>query len=201
MKLKLEAMEGVTILSVSDFIGTQHLPVLKAGLTKLFQSGKKTVLVDLCALGEEAFQPLEVTQDIAALRSWALENGGHLVIASPVPSLGDAASREQALQALSSPLGRLQALEARLQTQLRALEARKDEIEKRVTAMDQAGGDVRALRRENGELKARIADFERQIRSRLETRTHPAESQAGKFEIASRILVSVLEQEGVLPVV
>lgn len=203
MKLKLEAMDGITILSVSDFIGPQHLAVLKAGLLKLFQSGKKTVLMDLAGLAEESFQPLEVTQEIAALPSWALEQGGHLTIASPIPGLGDTPNREKAMDALTSPLGKMMALEARLMAQLKTIEAKKDEIEKRIASMSEDSGDIRELKRENRDLKSRVADLEKQIRTRLETRTNVSESQltASKIEAASRILISVLEQEGVLPVV
>lgn len=202
MKLKLEATEGVTILEVSEFLGPEHLPVLKAGLSKLFQDKRTNVLLDLSSLKAEDFRPIQALTEVRALRDWASETGARLLIASPVAEWADAPTREAALAVFTSPLGKLLAFENRLRSQLTELTRLKGEMEERMTKLGSVTGDAKTLRKENGELRLRVEDLEGQVLKLLKARVKPSatESIANRAKTAERTLVSVLEQEGVLPV-
>ncbi|MCM2277798.1 MAG: hypothetical protein NDJ89_06950 [Oligoflexia bacterium] len=200
MKLKLEVQDNVMILAVSESVTADQIAILRAGLGKLIQAGKKTLLLDLSD-PNLAVAPAEV-KEIAALRDWASELGAQLMIASPMTGLGDALTRPETLKLLTSPLGRLLMLEGRLRSQLKALEQHKIDLEKKLASVNSGPNSVNLLKKENSDLKARIVDLEKQIKFRLDHRTRPYETpgMGAKNDLAHRILVSVLEQEGILPV-
>ncbi|MCM2323674.1 MAG: hypothetical protein NDJ90_10480 [Oligoflexia bacterium] len=200
MKLKLEVQNAIVILAVSESIAAQQIAVLKAGLNKLIQSGKKTILLDLSD-PNLAVAPADVNA-LAELREWAVDNGAQLMIASAMTGLGDGPTREETLKLLTSPLGRLLLLEGRLRAQLKGLTQRKLELEQKLTSVSAEANSILTLRKENGELKKRIRDLEKQLRFRVEHRTRPFETPGmdAKREAATRVLISVLEQEGILPV-
>lgn len=215
MKLKLEWIHTAesqssqtsvetAVLSVTEDIASEHLPVLKAGLSKLFQAGKKTILLDLTSLQPHSYSPPETSKEVSALHHWASNLGALLIIASPIPELGDAPDREAAIEKMKSPQIKLLSLEARIQVQIRALETAKAELQTRLSATQTTPtSDLFALRKENSALKERIAEMEALMKAYLARRAQPfsTETLSSKSDTASRVLVSALEQEGVLPVV
>lgn len=97
MKLKLDTADplnpSVTTLIVSESIEPSHVAVLKAGLTKLFQSGKKTILLDFTAVKPTELTTPTVSQDILALRVWAATSDAQVLVVSPIETLGHAKTR------------------------------------------------------------------------------------------------------------
>ena len=203
IKIKLESQENLTVLVVSETLQPSELPILRAGLAKLFQSGHKVVLLDLIAVPQQDLRTPEAIASIAGCRIFASEQGAQLVIASPVNGIGDVALRSEAVQQMNSPLGRLLALEKRLIAQIRKVEEHKSLLDGKMKTVEQTSGQVLNLRRENFELKRRLNELEKQVRHRFEARSlsYANELNRAKYEAAVRVLVSVMEQEGVLPVI
>lgn len=204
MKLKLEPQQDQIFLSISDYITTQHISVLKAGLSRIISGqGKKNLILDFSSMPESGFQPPSVKQEIDGLRDWAAEQAARILIISSIAGWGDASTREGALEILGSQLGQLRDYENKLHSQVSALERSYAEIEAKVKGLAISDSELKTLRRDNGHLKARIAELEGQLRLRLQARIPNYEnpSTRAKAEAASRTLVMVLEQEGILPVI
>lgn len=203
VKLKLEIAGDVTVLSITEAIEPPHVPVLKAGINKLVQSDKKVLLLDLSGLKDGDIQAMSVFQEIAKLQTWAQEMGAQLVIASTMPGLGQATSRDEGMRILGSVLSRLLAKEAYLRAQLTRLQRQKADYEEKLNTAASSGAlDVKSLRREGSDLKSMIGTLEHQIGLLLKERLEPfaSEPMKAKLEALNRILTAVLEQEGVLPV-
>lgn len=202
MKLRLEVQEAASILTISEGVGPENLPILKAGLNKLFQDNKKTVILDLSGVALESFQPASVMEEISGLKLWAAELGAQITVVSGIENFGDARDRNAAIALLSSPLGRLLALEGRLTLQLQKLEAHKAELATQIQTIESTSGDVLALKRENGDSKRRVAELEALVKERLAARTSLYGSPMVKLGMTAvnRVLISVLEREGILPV-
>jgi hypothetical protein len=94
MKLKLDTPDplnpAVTTLAVSEAIELANIAVLKAGLTRLFQSGKKAVLLDFTGVKPEELKSPALSQEIFGLRSWALGAQAQVLVISAIetPSRG-----------------------------------------------------------------------------------------------------------------
>src|SRR5262245_15056237 len=78
MKLSLSEQSGVWILTGVGDISEHDIQVLKAGLTKLFNSGKNRIVVDL---PEADRIPPEMLREIARLDITARELSGRIVLA------------------------------------------------------------------------------------------------------------------------
>jgi anti-anti-sigma regulatory factor len=78
MKLALSEQTGVWILSGTGDISEHDIQVLKAGLTKLFNSGKNRIVIDL---PEAERIPPEMLREIARLDITARELSGRIVLA------------------------------------------------------------------------------------------------------------------------
>ncbi len=200
MKLKLEAQNSVTILTVSEAVTPQDIAVLRAGVNKLIQGGKKSILLDAIAVPNECAPAL---QEVAGFQNFVQDANAQLIVASPLQGVGHAPTRPEALQVLQSPLANLLSLEAKLQYQIKELEKQKSTIEQKLAAAPSGEGDVKTLQKENSRIKALIKDLEKQIEKKLKSRKEPwkpDELSQAKAETLRRTLTAVLEQEGVLPV-
>src|SRR4051812_44267371 len=94
VKLKLETQQNATILVVSETMELAHLAVLKAGLSKLFQSGKKAVLLDFTSV---TLKDSSLPQQIFELRGFAHLSGAQVVVISPDPKIGHATNLQKGL--------------------------------------------------------------------------------------------------------
>ncbi len=200
MKLKLEAKGGVTILGVTEDVGAQHVPVLKAGLTKLFESGKKAVLLDVA--GAVGMAP-SVLAEIIGIQNIAADHGAQLMIVSPTPGIGNASSRDEALGLMTSPIGNLMAEEARLSAKLSRLTKRKTELENALASTAATEKDIKRLRKENSDLKTLVGGLERQLERLLRERIPKGAelpSLASKRMTIEKTATVVLEVSGVLQV-
>lgn len=198
VKLKLEQSNDITILSVSDGIEAAQIPVLKAGLHKLFQSKKTLVVLDLLTVKNELLMIQPMLSELSGLPHWAQEQGAQLAVISTATGVGTANTREEGIRAIQSPLAGLQMLEAKLQAQLKMLETQKADFTQKINSA--AADDVRALRQENSKLHNTIKSLEEINLRFLKKRTEPSQSIAvkAKWDELQSILSIVLVQEGLL---
>jgi hypothetical protein len=204
MKLKLEtqdpAQPNITTLVVSETIEPANIAVLKAGLSKLFQSGKKNILLDFTPVLPGQISAPSLHKEISDLRGWAVSSDAQLLVVSPIETVGHAKPREEALKLMSSSEGPLLDLEAKLQSDLKAAEQKKTELEQKLTQAN-AAGDPKLLMKENSDLKRSIAEAERLTYKFLKLRTQDPYALPS-FQLArealEEILTTVLKKEGVL---
>jgi hypothetical protein len=199
MKLKLETQDAVTVLVVTEAVETSHIPILKAGLAKLFQTGKKTILLDFSQVAEKDFKDPSLFQQIAELRGWSQLSDAQVIVVSAIQNLGHAPSREAGIQLLSSPVGQLQALESKLQAEYKMLEAKKAALQQKVGAS--TTDDQKKLLAENSRLKKEIAQTEKLCRKFLKSRNKdPFQLPAMQVsqENLGKLVDSFLKTEGVL---
>jgi hypothetical protein len=204
MKLKLENPDplnpGLTTLIVTESIEPAHIAVLKAGLTKLFQSGKKTILLDFSAVQATGLTTPTISQEILALRVWASASDAQVLVVSPIETLGHAKTREDAIKIVNSSEGPLLALEAKLQAEFKAVSAKKAELEGKL-AQANAAGDPKVLLRTKSDLTRAVNEAQRITARFLKNRSSDPFSLPA-FQLANEaleeILVTVLKKEGVL---
>jgi hypothetical protein len=211
LKLKLETHEGTTILEVSEGIDLQQVAILKAGLNKIFQTGRRVILLDLT--------PLDVTQpptggvltELLALPAWATDADAQLLVASGTQGLGQAKTRAEGLTLIDAPLFRLENEEGRLRSKLKRLHARKAEMEASLTALGNSAGPLAQEQKKNSDLRRLVADLEVNVRRRFRSRTGPKAQEPitadnskdpafARIQGIEKTLIAILEQEGLLPV-
>jgi hypothetical protein len=188
MKLKLEQNDSVTLLTVSEEISAENVPVLKAGLTKLFQSGKKSILLDLAALSASDLKSPSVAFDLASLPGWAKEAGFRLVVASKIPEVSLTPDRAGALAILTSPIADLLLEESSLRFALKDLSGKKATLEQKLNSLKTDDAKIKKLKNEKSRQLLLIRTLSRQVRKLL---SHRKESLFGKPEAsANRTLLA-----------
>lgn len=203
VKLKLETDQNITILNVLEDVAVPHAAILRAGLAKLIDSGKKTILVDLT---NATFTESAAIFEITGVTSIASERGAQIVLVSPIDGVGHATTREAGIAILGTNVAGLMASEARLQNDLERLKKKKGELEEQFNGMGGAssGGnnenDPKELRKDNADLRNLIAGLEKQIEYYLKGRTNSFESDGAKSRnvILGQTLTGIFEFEGVL---
>src|SRR6185312_2949960 len=105
MKLKLENQAQATVLVVTETIEPSHLPILKAGLGKLVQAGKKAIVLDFSSVAEKDFKDPGLITQVQELKSWAETLGAKILVVSSIANLAHAPNREEALKLLNAPAG------------------------------------------------------------------------------------------------
>jgi hypothetical protein len=93
MKLGLGEENGVCVLTGTGEISDHDVQVLKAGLTKLFSSGKNRIVVHIT---QATVVPPEMSREIAKLDQVARSRGGRVVVSLPAGLPGLRASVEEA---------------------------------------------------------------------------------------------------------
>lgn len=210
MKLKLETASPIlqsvpaveiTLLGVTEGIEANSIAILQAGLKKLIAAGRRSVLLDCSNLKESDFQESSLPEQVSNLREWASSLGAQVIVVSAIEKLGHVRSREEGITLLSTGTAPLLALEAKLQSDVKALQARKAEIEAKIRQAS-SSGDPKALRRQNSDLKKSIADAERLSRRFLKNRANdPFQVPATELlqQTLGQMLDTVLKKEGILP--
>jgi hypothetical protein len=198
--------EGITLLVVTEGIESSSLAILKAGLNKLVASGRRNILLDCTDLKESDIQDATLFAQISDLRGWAasLEGGAQVLVVSSIERMGHVRTREEGITLLNSGTAHLLALEAKLQNDIKVLQARKAELEAKLTQAS-AAGDPKALLKQNSDLKRSIADTDRLTRRFLKNRS-PHSSNA-PFQVPAtellqenldQLLNAALKKEGIL---
>lgn len=179
-------------------VDSQSIPVLRAGLTKLLQSGKKNLVLDM--LGAKVVSE-DSWKDISSLLMTAMENDGYLALVCKKEGVANAASVDEALHLLKAGQLKGFGLEERLRLQKDRLEKKKSDLLTQIAAAEAASPEVRKLKKEGSRLRARIETMESHIDSLVAKRPAgqpPAPGDAMKT--LDQLLSSVLSQEGILPV-
>ena len=202
VKLKLEMQQNVAILSVLESVVVQDVAVLRAGLNKIFQSGRKSVVVDLTGLSEGSLGD-GAASELVQLGAWAASLEGQVIIASPIAAVGQAPDREKAVALLGTNIAKLLANEARLNSQIKTLQARKAQLEKALGAA-QGGGtqDAQALKQEAYRLKQLVESLESQIKLLMKDRKDPFlpnDTLAKKRDTLNDTVISILRERGMIP--
>lgn len=77
MKLKLSSIKDIQILTVSESVSLDNFKVLKAGITKLFKSGKNRLILDF--VHAEDLQN-DILREISVLNIYARELAGEIIL-------------------------------------------------------------------------------------------------------------------------
>ncbi|MCC7442127.1 MAG: hypothetical protein IT285_10860 [Bdellovibrionales bacterium] len=196
MKLKLEKKDEIQILVVTEDFLVPHAAILRVGLTKMLKTGIKELIVNLSAAAPIA---PEAVEKLGESRGDAEAHDVRLVFVAPNADWADCPSVDEAIARLKSPLGDLLSEEAKLTSQLRRLQRRKQTLEQSLSG-DKAQ-DVKTLRRENSDLKTATAWLEALVEPLSRARREPSLVASTEKKIArvKEILSAVLEQEGLLP--
>ena len=196
MKLKLTTQGTHTILSVTENVTQQQIPVLKAGISKIFQAGKKTVLLDLTqTLADPA-----IIREMSELQLWAMELGAQLVAVTALRDVGQAGSVAEGIQLLGSQMALLLANETKLKTQLSALEKQLVELDKKLNSVASNENALAKLKKENADLRNHVTELEKEVARRLRNRVDIFESELikNKMERLSGSVELILGQHQVL---
>ena len=196
VKLRIEAKEGFKVLHVTESISAKEAAILKAGLIKLFQAKEKNILLNLTNIGNTNSA---ILREIASLKTTAAQMDALMMIASPFEGIGDGATFEETSKKLTSPLAGLLSMEAKLQAHFQKLQQQKEQLEKKLAALGDV--DVKALRKENSDLKLLVKRLENLIRQLSKNRVESMDLELNKAKSAAldRTLMSIIEQEGLLP--
>jgi hypothetical protein len=199
MKLKLEMVESVAVLTVSESVVMQDIQILKAGLAKLFSSNKKKVLLDLRPVAESTLTD-EVRLQLALIASWATSQDAQVFNVSLLEGVGHTNEREAGVKLFDNPLARVTVSETQLTAQVRAAQKRKEEAEKKLNA-DPASAQLKELRRQNRELLRTIDGLEHSITRLMKGRKGPyaSDSDEKKWKELQATVVGVLEQKKLMP--
>ena len=199
MKLRLVAKNGIPILVVTEDLSHQHAEVLKMGIAKLFQSGKRTIILDLT--GVTHAEPVDLT-DVAAFGLDTPEVRNQLIVASPIEGVGHAPNLLGALQLVGTPIAKLMATEAWLKNRFKTLEKKRVDLKALLEKAGPGSGEIKSLKMANGELKRLVGNLEQQIEQFLKDRKAPIRSDFLRINPASveDTLKAILEQEGILQV-
>jgi len=192
--------------------------VIQAGLAKIARTNGATlsvlpslpVLIDLCALPEPMLRNERLAIELATLKAQSACQDRPVIVAAPVPGLGDADSRESGLELLQSQPAREAAMQAACTLYADRLEALKQTHSKTSAPPDERGDELAErtanglsmLQSETANLSRRIALAQDQLRSLLDAGVKKSdalfEQNAARLATAEQTLTRVLEKHGLL---
>jgi hypothetical protein len=198
MKLKLETVEGVAVLTVSETLVMQDIQILKAGLSKLFAAEKKKVVLDLRAVAEATLNE-EVRLQLAMLPSWAQTVDAQVLNVSLLEAVGQAPEREAAIKLFDNPLTRVAINETKLAAQVRSFQRRKDELEKQLSS-DPASAGLKELRKQNKDLIQQTRVLQDEINRLMKGRRspYPADAEGKKWKELNDTVLGIMNQNKML---
>jgi hypothetical protein len=198
VKLKLEVQENIHILCITEDVLAQYAQMLKAGIIKLFRSGKKTILLDMV----NATQVDEaIIRELQVIANYAPEIDCQIVIASPITGFGHAPSRDLAIKMMTAPIFGLMSTEAKLQARIKKLEKSKTNLMERLAALKDAT-EIFQLTKSNTDLRTAIKALERKVQRLLNARVEakPPMNLSERMSLVEKTLGSVLGQDGVVTI-
>lgn len=181
MKVKLDAIGAIKVLSILEDLPLAQIPIIRAGIQKILQSGADKLILDLSAI---ASAPDDAWKNVRLLQ--ALAPPGKIIIVAKKAEVADFSDLDSALghargagapppeapAAATAPAasgGAPQSEEAQLTAQKNSLTSRKKVLEAQITAAN-AKGDIKAMRQENTNLKKSIRYLESLIKSLMQER-------------------------------
>lgn len=192
MKLKLEQQDPVTILTVSEDVTFETIPVLKAGLSKLFKSGKEAILLDMSSVSLADLKPATVAAEIAALPGWANEEGFDLLIASRLPEISTISDRAKALEIFASPIADLLLEEASLQTTVKDLQRKKSALEDRLKSLKTDEAKIKKLQAQKSKNLLLIDVLSRQVKKFAGHRTESLFMKTDTHAKLAKVIIPIL---------
>jgi anti-anti-sigma regulatory factor len=84
LKIALESLKNIPILSVTETVTEHDIAVLRAGLVKILKTGKNKIVLEL---PKNESLPSEVIRELASFDIMARELAGRLVLAGITPGL------------------------------------------------------------------------------------------------------------------
>lgn len=193
MKLKLRTSGDIQILTIEDLRTEENLKLLKAGITKLFKSGKNKIILELL---ESGAIPVEVLRELGRLKLLANELSGDIVLAgmgdesktqienfSKPPFTRCFGTTEQAIQYFAPAPVAAPANAPVVGTPKRG-EDLKEQIKQREL------GELGTLRKENERLRAENESLQRLFATKILYGREPLDAQGDQEKI--RILEAQL---------
>lgn len=197
MKLKLSEYKGIHILTVTGPVVERDFSVLKAGMTKLFQTGKNRMILELVSASELDDSYI---RELGKMNLLAREMAGEVVVVAPEPQLRQkienfglpnaVTCKEDKAAAYEIFVAKAASSAAPTIATPKAMEALNEEIKKlRELLKSKEGGEAQNLKSENAQLKSEKAKLEDQLLQMVIQRRLPADE--GSF----REKVRMLEEE------
>ena len=202
LKLRLESNstnKDLTILAITGPITAENIPVLKAGLTKMAQSGKKQIILDMSEIKEKDCENAQVMSEIDQLSKWAKEENFDLLVATLISSVGDVPTRKQAVEVFSSELCPLLLQETLIKSELRRIKTEKLGYEERLQRLRSEEVKSKQFRKDTSDLSKYVKDLEDQIESLLEKRgTNESSTWRLRRDEIEKVAVPILLQKGLI---
>jgi anti-anti-sigma regulatory factor len=195
MKLKLETLNDLTVLNVSEDIKTGEPAILKAGLQKIITSGAKKVLVDFTT----ATQIQEAEIQALAVLPTTLIGEAMVFFCGPQPQFTQAKTREEAVLAMESPLGQVLATENILKKKIELLNKLKAELAAKLAQSGGAENDVKSLKKDKSELKILIQQTGTFLKDYVEKKTEIKPTPGSpEWESVKKTVHSILQTQKVI---
>ncbi len=205
MKIKLDAKEKFSILSVTETMSPQEAAVLKTGITRLLKE-KKNLVVDLTSV----VQPnAELLREII---SGFIKPPGtdpdapdqdELLVVSPLPGVGHAATLDETIKLSGSTFVKMLAFETWIKERIQHFDKKKKELEGKANNAQDA--ELKTLRKTNSDLKKSIHCLEFQLTELMKVRKDAPSAQLPGYDSleATRKAVEdtlppILQKEGIL---
>ncbi len=160
MKLKLIEREGVKHLVVTESLSASDLPVLRAGMRKLLQTGGTGVILDLTPI---LAAPAAQGAILQALREEAREFSTPLLIVARTG--GDATRVEEAVARLQSPDGLRLLRESQLRAEIESAQATRSALEEKLRSHAEKWTQIMTLRGRVSRLKREVNFLERLVQN------------------------------------
>ena len=224
MKLKLSSERDIAILDVLEEVSPENVAILRAGITKLLQSGKVKIVMNL---SEAKNLKIDVVREVLKLGVLTAEQKGTLVLvgqgdaiqqavralgaASPVKvflnreaamaafSQGAAGGSQAAAAATKARLTAATGTNVDLKNQLNKLQAENTSLKEKLA--NRNIDEVRRLRFENGIFQQQLEAMDEQLKSMLKEPKRPfvMESVQTKIQQLETALEVFLDKEGLMP--
>jgi hypothetical protein len=189
MKLELKTEKDIQILVVTGPLTEHDIKVLRAGITKLFKSGKNKIILELT---DASGLPAEVLRELSVLNLLAREMSGEIVLSNvdaatqqkiktfakppPVLSFPDRASAIESFSPQQEP--EAEGSKA-LEDKKKEIQALKEQLRNKETS------ELAKLRKDNAELGAKIKTLEQQLLAMVIERRAPPDAQSYDEKIRS----------------
>lgn len=192
MNLNLKQVGSVHVLHVVGKIEGKDSAVLRAGVSKLIQTGKDRIVIDL---SQSTPLPADLAKEIGTMHAVTSELGGKIALVVPEPEGGSlrasvgkgglpiVASTEEAIRLCQVPSSSGVESKSDSQSLLQERDARIKMLEGQIAL--QSPEELRRLRNENAQLKELVKSLEVQVLNFSAERRIPPDAEAVKARIDS----------------
>lgn len=219
MKLKLTQQNNISILDILEEVSLQNVSVLRAGISKILQSGKNRIVLNLIDAKQLS---MDILRELIKLNLIAMELKGSIVLVgqgdlvgqaiksfSSPPSIKYFSSIEAAVRSFTEESSAVTAQAApkfdpndpngELKQKLAQLEAENKSLKAKLEGRANAE-ELRKLRFENGVFQQQFTAMEEQLQLLIKERKKPFEMEGmtAKITQLETAMSEFLEKEGLL---